>query len=144
MSVYLSSVDVSLSHPRKLSGSFFCKPSQVEAYNAERAFRKIKRHSSLSAVDVDGPDAKMRDLEDQYASKKEVGELSRDDVKRLENEPDRSSSGQNNVLESETSSSQQGDINGRSDKKFIGGPSSWYAFLDYLLFGLDLPSGISL
>ncbi|XP_058070291.1 exosome complex component RRP45A-like isoform X2 [Magnolia sinica] len=99
----------------------------VETYNTERALRKVKRHSSLVAVDVDRPDIKMREPREQSITKNVVGELSRDHVKSLQDDLDDSHSSESNVCRAEMGSSQQGDTNGtgRSDKNFIRGSSSW-------------------
>ncbi|XP_063948729.1 exosome complex component RRP45A isoform X2 [Daucus carota subsp. sativus] len=86
----------------------------VESFNTERALRKIKRHSSSSAVEVSEP------------AQKGGTELSRTHVGRLNSTPEESGVGQSNgmevdgkILQQETSRRDSGA------QSFIGGPSSW-------------------
>ncbi|GFY94310.1 hypothetical protein Acr_09g0007560 [Actinidia rufa] len=54
----------------------------VESYNTERALRKIKRHSSSAALDVNKPDVKLEN-QNQSVDQKEIGDLSGHHVERL-------------------------------------------------------------
>ncbi|KAI7990286.1 Exosome complex component RRP45B [Camellia lanceoleosa] len=54
----------------------------VESYNTERALRKIKRHSSSAALDVNEPGAKLV-TKNQSVDQKGVGDLSGRHVERL-------------------------------------------------------------
>lgn len=99
----------------------------VEAFNTERALRKIKRHSSSIAVDVSGPGAKMRENKNQSVDEKVVNELSSHHMERLKMESEESCVTQSSDVEVKTQLSEQGRTN-RSDedtRSFIGGPSSW-------------------
>lgn len=99
----------------------------VEAFNTERALRKIKRHSSSIAVDVSGPVAKMRENKNQSVDEKVVNELSNHHMERLKMESEESCVTQSSDVEVKTQLSEQGRTN-RSDedtRSFIGGPSSW-------------------
>lgn len=99
----------------------------VEAFNTERALRKIKRHSSSIAVDVSGPVAKMRENKNQSVDEKVVNELSNHHMERLKMESEESCVTQSSDVEAKTQLSEQGRTN-RSDedtRSFIGGPSSW-------------------
>ncbi|KAG9443822.1 hypothetical protein H6P81_015162 [Aristolochia fimbriata] len=78
--------------------------TSVEEYTTERTLSKVKRHSTMAAVDVDEPDIKMRSANDD-SSKKEMDECCSND------------------MEVETDMSQQ--VHMKKTKAFIGGPSSW-------------------
>lgn len=93
---------------------------QVDAHNTERALRKIKRHPSLVAVDVNGPDTVMKDKD------KEVGEASRY-MDRSADKPEESCSQHCNGTGSEAQSFQKGETprKGENVKASVGAPSSW-------------------
>ena len=86
---------------------------QVDAYNTERALRKIKRQPSTLGVFVDEP------------SKKEV-KVSREENK-LKSEPEECSVSHNDDMESELPLSEEAGATRRQGnlKSFVGGPSSW-------------------
>ncbi|GMP46825.1 hypothetical protein CsSME_00014838 [Camellia sinensis var. sinensis] len=98
----------------------------VESYNTERALRKIKRHSSSAALDVNGPSAKLV-TKNQSVDQKGVGDLSGRHVERLKLISEDSGVSQSNNMEGEIQSSEQDRINVKDghSKSFIGGPSSW-------------------
>ncbi|CAL5350836.1 unnamed protein product [Camellia sinensis] len=98
----------------------------VESYNTERALRKIKRHSSSAALDVNEPGAKLV-TKNQSVDQKGVGDLSGRHVERLKLISEESGVSQSNNMEGEIQSSEQDRINVKDghSKSFIGGPSSW-------------------
>ncbi|GMQ00831.1 hypothetical protein CsSME_00047729 [Camellia sinensis var. sinensis] len=99
----------------------------VESYNTERALRKIKRHSSSAALDVNEPGAKLV-TKNQSVDQKGVGDLPGRHVERLKLITEESGVSQSNNMEGEIQSSEQDRINVKDghSKSFIGGPSSWY------------------
>ncbi|XP_043690019.1 exosome complex component RRP45A-like isoform X4 [Telopea speciosissima] len=106
----------------------------VEAYNTERTLRKIKRHPTSVAVDVNGPDIKMRLYEEQSVVKKEAGVHP---MVRFGEKTEESCSTISNGIESETQTSQRVTNAGVGDtKSSIGGPSTW----DPYSKGIDLYS----
>ncbi|CAL5437936.1 unnamed protein product [Camellia sinensis] len=98
----------------------------VESYNTERALRKIKRHSSSAALDVNEPGAKLV-TKNQSVDQKGVGDLSGRHVERLKLITEECGVSQSNNMEGEIQSSEQDRINVKDghSKSFIGGPSSW-------------------
>ncbi|OVA05223.1 Exoribonuclease [Macleaya cordata] len=100
--------------------------SAVEAHNTERALRKIKRHSSLVAVDVNGPDIIMKD-KNKSTIQKGVGEFSRHHMERLADKPEESCSQDSNGTRGETQSFKKQGTSRRGEnvKAFVGAPSSW-------------------
>ncbi|KAL7227194.1 hypothetical protein ACSBR1_022121 [Camellia fascicularis] len=98
----------------------------VESYNTERALRKIKRHSSSAALDVNEPGAKLV-TKNQSVDQRGVGDLSGRHVERLKLISEESGVSQSNNMEGEIQSSEQDRINMKDghSKSFIGGPSSW-------------------
>ncbi|KAK6914490.1 Exoribonuclease, phosphorolytic domain 2 [Dillenia turbinata] len=100
-------------------------PSKVETYNTERALRKIKRHTSSVAVDIDGPGNLRKDISPS-SEQKAIGGISSPLLERLklvseENNVDKRKHMEgNNFSEKEI---YQNDGIGNS-KNFIGGPSS--------------------
>ncbi|KAJ6905120.1 exosome complex component RRP45A-like isoform X1 [Populus alba x Populus x berolinensis] len=98
----------------------------VEAYNTERALRKIKRHptsdagnASVAALDVTEQNKTVEQVE--------VSELSRHHMERLKLVPDETCSGRGNDNDGDIKPSKQ-DGTGRGQgnaMNFLGGPSSW-------------------
>ncbi|XP_077238632.1 exosome complex component RRP45A-like isoform X2 [Tasmannia lanceolata] len=107
----------------------------VEAYNTERALKKVKRHSSLVAVEVGGHIG-GRELRGQSVIKKEVGELSKHlEMGSKDKAEERFSHGN---IKGATGSSLKRETyeSGENAKTFIGGPSTW----DPYSKGIDVDS----
>ncbi|XP_008777152.2 exosome complex component RRP45A-like [Phoenix dactylifera] len=83
----------------------------VDAYNTERALRKVKRHPPSVALEVSVPDVIMKE--------NQVDELSRHRAQNLKDEPERSCSNDGTSIGVEISTSRG------KNNAFIGGPSSW-------------------
>ncbi|KAJ4975400.1 hypothetical protein NE237_000506 [Protea cynaroides] len=96
--------------------------NSVEAYNTERTLKKIKRHPTSVAVDVNGPDTKMRGYQEQLVVKKVTGMHS---MERLGEKPEESYPTKSNGIESETKASEHVTNAGGGDhRSSIGGPST--------------------
>ncbi|XXG41021.1 hypothetical protein AAC387_Pa01g1585 [Persea americana] len=88
----------------------------VEACNTNRALKKIKRHSSSDAREVDEPDIKLKEHRNPYVFK-EIGESLKYHENRLKEELDRRRS-ENDGVEIRTFSSQHSaSISGENVKK---------------------------
>ncbi|XP_073106094.1 exosome complex component RRP45A isoform X1 [Elaeis guineensis] len=83
----------------------------VDAYNTERALRKVKRHPPSVALEVCVPDVIMEE--------NQVDELSRHEVQNLKDEPERGCGNDGSRIGVETSTTRG------KNNVFIGGPSSW-------------------
>ncbi|KAK9132771.1 hypothetical protein Scep_012299 [Stephania cephalantha] len=98
----------------------------VVAYNTERALKKIKRHSSIVAVDFSVPDIKMEDYQCQSTIQRGVGEFSvgHDSLKLKKDE---SYSGKSHCLGEKTAKSAQNEDTGKglNVKKCSKAPSTW-------------------
>uniref|UniRef100_A0A2P2KMU3 Protein ECERIFERUM 7 n=2 Tax=Rhizophora mucronata TaxID=61149 RepID=A0A2P2KMU3_RHIMU len=99
----------------------------VEAYNTERALRKIKRHPTSVPVSVSASGGCFRELQNKSIEPKEVGELSTQQMERLKLASERSSSSQSNDIDGNMKSSEKGGTNHEegNSKNFLGGPSRW-------------------
>ncbi|XP_010246834.1 PREDICTED: exosome complex component RRP45A-like isoform X2 [Nelumbo nucifera] len=91
----------------------------VEAYKTESSLRKIKRHPSMVAIDVSGPESKGN----QSVLQKE-GIFSRHDRERSAIKPEVSCNSDING-KSENQSQQGGSGAGSDNRSSIGGPSRW-------------------
>lgn len=101
---------------------------QVEAYNTERALRKIKRHPTSVALDGS---ANLKVKHEGSIGHKGAIELSKNHIENSRLVSEQSTS-QSNDNDSGTESSGLGGNNGRNDgtRNFAGEPVSWYgAFL---------------
>ncbi|EEF31262.1 exosome complex component RRP45A [Ricinus communis] len=98
----------------------------VEAYNTERALRKIKRHSTSVAVNVSTA-IDVRELENKPFIQKGISEISRHQMERLKLTSEESSVSQSNGIDSGLRSSEQGGTSNREGNatNFLGGPSRW-------------------
>ncbi|GAV68125.1 RNase_PH domain-containing protein/RNase_PH_C domain-containing protein [Cephalotus follicularis] len=94
----------------------------VEAYNTERALRKIKRHNTSFASEP-STDVKVNQI--QSVDQKGIGELSRNRMERLKLDSEESCTNQSNNTKGETKSSEQSAIVGGGSAVIIGSPSSW-------------------
>ncbi|KAF6166150.1 hypothetical protein GIB67_023860 [Kingdonia uniflora] len=98
----------------------------VEAYNTERTLRKIKRHSTSVAVDVDGPDSKRKEHQDQLINQNQAGDSSKHPKGRLFNKEVGNYILANSGTEVKTRSAQKcSEGRGDGDQRFSGGLSSW-------------------
>ncbi|KAJ6670758.1 EXOSOME COMPLEX EXONUCLEASE RIBOSOMAL RNA PROCESSING PROTEIN [Salix viminalis] len=99
----------------------------VEAYNTERALRKIKRHPTSDAGNVS---VAALDVIEQNKTIEQVegSELSRHHLERLKLVPEDTCSSRGNDNDEDTKPSEQGGtgrVQGNA-VNFLGGPSSWY------------------
>ncbi|XP_052311614.1 exosome complex component RRP45A isoform X2 [Populus trichocarpa] len=102
----------------------------VEAYNTERALRKIKRHPTSGAGNVS---VAALDVTEQNKTIEQVegSELSRHHMERLKLVPDETCSGRGNDNDGDIKPSKLGGT-GRGQgnaMNFLGGPSSWDPYL---------------
>ncbi|XP_030538877.2 exosome complex component RRP45A-like isoform X1 [Rhodamnia argentea] len=101
----------------------------VEAYNTERALRKIKRHSAPVALDVSGTGPNVRKNQVKSQDQRKVSGSVGSQVDKLKPSNERNDSDQSNDIEGKmvTKSFEQGGTNSKDGKprSFIGGPSSW-------------------
>ncbi|OAY61336.1 exosome complex component RRP45A isoform X1 [Manihot esculenta] len=99
----------------------------VEAYNTERALRKIKRHSTSVAVNVSTSGGDVREHESKSFMQKGVSELSKYQMERLKLVSEESCTSQSNDTDGGLRSSEQGGTSCREGNatNFLGGPSSW-------------------
>ncbi|KAF8017289.1 hypothetical protein BT93_H2468 [Corymbia citriodora subsp. variegata] len=101
----------------------------VEAYNTERALRKIKRHSAPVALDVSGTVPNVRKNQVKSENQREVSGSVGTQVEKLKPMNERKNSDQSNDIEGKivTKSLEQGGTNSKdgNPRSFIGGPSSW-------------------
>ncbi|XP_034896588.1 exosome complex component RRP45A isoform X2 [Populus alba] len=98
----------------------------VEAYNTERALRKIKRHPTSGAGNVSVAALDVTE-QNKTVEQVEVSELSRHHMERLKLVPDETCSGRGNDNDGDIKPSKQGGT-GRGQgnaMNFLGGPSSW-------------------
>ncbi|WCJ28914.1 Exosome complex component RRP45B [Euphorbia peplus] len=97
----------------------------VEAYNTERALRKIKRHSTSVAVDIGGAAAgSVKEQDRKIMMQKGMSEISSSQMDRLKLASEGSGVSQSN--DALRSSEQGGTGNkGANASSFHGGPSSW-------------------
>ncbi|KAJ6691943.1 EXOSOME COMPLEX COMPONENT RRP45A-LIKE [Salix purpurea] len=98
----------------------------VEAYNTERALRKIKRHPTSDAGNVS---VAALDVIEQNKTIEQVegSELSRHHLERLKLVPEDTCSSRGNDNDDDTKPSEQGGtgrVQGNA-VNFLGGPSSW-------------------
>ncbi|XP_030538880.1 exosome complex component RRP45A-like isoform X2 [Rhodamnia argentea] len=100
----------------------------VEAYNTERALRKIKRHSAPVALDVSGTGPNVRKNQVKSQDQRKVSGSVGSQVDKLKPSNERNDSDQSNDIEGKmvTKSFEQGGTNSKDGKprSFIGGPSS--------------------
>ncbi|XP_031393439.1 exosome complex component RRP45A-like isoform X2 [Punica granatum] len=102
----------------------------VEAYNTERALRKIKRHS---VPNVSGAAAKVGESKNVSLDEKDVDDLSGHQmakIAQLKLKAEESNAHQSDSVGGNTgvgSSAKEGITSrGGNSKNFVGGPSSWY------------------